>query len=425
MRLCTLAEGSMNVRADRFPLVDSLRAIAALAIVGYHAAYFSRALEDVSAVQRLATNFQAGVTIFFLISAFLLYRPFARARLRGEPPPLTGAYAWRRFLRITPAYWVALTIAGLLGFALSMSASKLPAYYGFAQIYSPNTSFGGLPQAWTLCVEVTFYAFLPLWALLMRALPPRGGRSWLRQELGALALLFVASQAYKLVLALTIDLTSTESIPLLQMLPNFLDQFALGMAIAVLSVWVTESEASPRSIELLDRHSWASWALAAAAFALAVALVGPTGQLGHVITRSEFLVRHELWTVVALGIALPAMLGDGTRGLVRRLLSGRRLVFLGLVSYGIFLQHLTVMTGLERLGFEGPGGTWVRWVAWALVGGTGAVLAGAASYYVIERPALRLKRLVPARRRDAEGEALAESAPLSPPEPAGGSAGPR
>jgi peptidoglycan/LPS O-acetylase OafA/YrhL len=401
----------MDVRADRFPLVDSLRAIAALAIVGYHAAFFSGGLDQASFGSRLATNLQIGVPIFFLISGFLLYRPLTRARLRGEPSPRTGAYAWRRFLRIVPAYWVALTLAGLLGLAVAFEGTKLLAYYGFAQTYSSTTYFGGLPQAWTLCVEVTFYAFLPLWALALRRLPARSPRDWLRQELLLLGLLFALSQAYKLVLALSVDLNALSSQPLMMLLPNFLDLFAVGMAIAVVSVWVEERSEGSRELPLLDARSWAPWAAAAAAF-VAVLALGPAGELEGRVTRSEFLLRHNLWLLCALGVVLPAMLGDHRSGTVRRLLSARVLFFLGLISYGIFLQHLTVMSQLEDWGFDAP----VPWLGWAVVGGAGAIALGAASYYLVERPVLKLKRLVAPRPPQAAGEALAETAPLAPAE---------
>jgi len=78
----------MNVRAGRFPLFDSLRAIAAIAVVTTHAAFFSGALNShIPLLRQIASRLDVGVTIFFFISAFLLYRPFARAALREEDSP--------------------------------------------------------------------------------------------------------------------------------------------------------------------------------------------------------------------------------------------------------------------------------------------------------------------------------------------------
>ena len=405
----TLGHLRMDVRADRFPLVDSLRAIAALAIVGFHAGLFAGVADSTSLASRIASNLQVGVPIFFLISGFLLYRPFTRARLEGTGPPRTGAYAWRRFLRIVPAYWVALTLAAIVGVAGAFTLSRVPVYYGFAQIYSSDTYAGGLSPAWTLCVEVSFYALLPLWALAMRALPKPGGRGvWLRQELVALAALFAFSVAYKSIVALSVDVNAFSSQPLLMALPNFCDQFAVGMAIAVLSVYGEGRDRPVGLVRAIDARSWLPWAVAAVAFAVACAGIGLTGRIGDPLTRTSFMLRHELWTLVALGVVLPAMLGDFGRGFPRRVLAWRPLAFAGLVSYGVFLYHVPWIQLLVRWDFDSS------WGGWLLVAGAGAIALGTASYYLVERPALSLKRLVPARRMDAAGEALAEPAPLTP-----------
>src|SRR5215210_255846 len=181
----------MNARATRFPLFDSLRAIAALCIFGTHAyavLYGGASGPFSSAAQHL----DVGVYIFFAISGFLLYRPFARARLRDEPAPRARAYGWRRLLRIGPAYWVALTVVALwLPLGEVNDLDKAPWLYLFGQSYQWDTAIGGLSQAWSLCVEAGFYVFLPLWALGMRSLRFRDARSRLRAELAGLALLAV------------------------------------------------------------------------------------------------------------------------------------------------------------------------------------------------------------------------------------------
>ena len=61
----------------------------------------------------LLAHLNVGVALFFLISGFLLYRPYALALVHGSEPPRLAAYAKRRFLRIVPAYWVALTLLAL------------------------------------------------------------------------------------------------------------------------------------------------------------------------------------------------------------------------------------------------------------------------------------------------------------------------
>jgi peptidoglycan/LPS O-acetylase OafA/YrhL len=53
------------------------------------------------------------VGVFFALSGFLLYRPYLAARLAGRPQPSTRSFLRRRWLRILPAYWVALTVLAI------------------------------------------------------------------------------------------------------------------------------------------------------------------------------------------------------------------------------------------------------------------------------------------------------------------------
>jgi peptidoglycan/LPS O-acetylase OafA/YrhL len=99
----------------RFPLVDSLRAIAALLVFAGHTVTETTSLAVHPERFVWATNVAyEGVALFFLISGFLLYRPFVAARAGGRAVPLPD-YARRRVLRIVPAYWAALSIFLALG----------------------------------------------------------------------------------------------------------------------------------------------------------------------------------------------------------------------------------------------------------------------------------------------------------------------
>src|SRR4029079_13567298 len=80
----------------------------------------------------------------------------------------------------------ALTLTGIL---IAPEVFERPLlFYGFAQIYSPGAVFQGIPLAWTLCIEVTFYVFLPFWALALRRLA-RGRATIWRTEAIALVVL--------------------------------------------------------------------------------------------------------------------------------------------------------------------------------------------------------------------------------------------
>ena len=202
-----------------------------------HAAIYSGLATAGGDTARYAQRLEVGVAVFFVISGFVLYRPFVAARLDGRPLPLVGRFAGRRALRIVPAYWLALTVSALvLGLAGVFSVSGILTFYGFGQIYSQSTLPGGLVQAWTLCVEVTFYAFLPLWAWGLRVRAPTERDAILRREAVALGALFVASLGWKAAFAWSGSPGNVVGSPWLHSLPAYLDQFALGMGLAVLTL---------------------------------------------------------------------------------------------------------------------------------------------------------------------------------------------
>jgi peptidoglycan/LPS O-acetylase OafA/YrhL len=375
----------VNTRSERFPLIDSLRAIAALSVLAFHAAFFAGMYTSDSPLRPYVAQPIAGVTLFFVISGFLLYRPFVRARAAEEPAPSTGAYAWRRFLRIVPAYWLALTVITLW---LSLDgvfdpAWHVPVFYGFAQIYVHPLELEGLGQAWTLCVEVSFYAFLPLWALAMR-------RIGARAEIVALAGLWIASLAWKIVATRHLDAGNAGQ--WLMPLPNFLDQFAVGMALAIVSV-----HGLPARLQPALRRAWPWWVLAAVAYWAMSTRIGLEGVLEERAGRSEFILRHELGTVVAAALLVPTVFSWQQGGAVRRVLGWRPLLFVGLVSYGVYLWHLAVVNRVARatadwmtdtlgLGVE------ARFIVIFTLAGAGATAIATASFYALERPLLRLKR---------------------------------
>ncbi len=167
--------------------MDGLRALAVLAVVGVHAALMGGAFGG-SLPSRLLAHLNVGVTIFFVISGFLLYRPMIAHRAGGAAPPATREFFKRRFLRIYPAYWLAVTVLLLIPAVSSVAGGNwwpmyallhtLPVYNGARCVDGVFTC--GLAQTWSLVVEVTFYAVLPVYALLLARLTRRlSVRAWM------------------------------------------------------------------------------------------------------------------------------------------------------------------------------------------------------------------------------------------------------
>ncbi len=381
--------------ARKFPLVDSLRALAALGVLMTHASWFS-GLNYRASPGRFTQRLDVGVALFFLISGLLLYRPFVLANLKRSSAPASGPYAWRRFLRIMPAYWLALTVTALtVGTAkyapAVFTASGIPRYYLLAQDYSRSSFGGGLLQAWTLPIEVAFYAFLPVYAWLQRRSAGRTHRI-VRTEAAGLVLLIVASEVWKWLALSSGSQIRAVLTPALVSLPGYLDQFALGMALALLSAWIEVRGRNPRWVTIFDRAPTVAWVLAGFAFWLVSSAVLPSKPFSP-WSPAQYLERQWLYGVVALGLILPAVVGDQQRGLARRFLRLRALAWLGLISYGLYLWQLTIMEAMQRLGFTTHGDL-SAYVAWPTIALALTALVAAASYYALERPALKLKRLV-------------------------------
>lgn len=384
----------------RFPLVDSLRAVAALCVVVTHTAVFG-GFATHAWTTALLTNLTIGVPVFFVISGFLLYRPFLAAQVLGAPRTSLRRYAWRRLLRIVPAYWLALTVLAWWVNLRGVFTHDWWRYYLFLQVYSRRTLYGGILPAWTLCVEVTFYVFLPVYAAGMGRLAARV-RRWgrIRLELVVVAVLAVASLALR-----TIDLAGPRTVLDNTLLENF-DWFAVGIVLAAASVAAQDGRGGHVVARWVVHRAVVCWAGALALYVALAPLLGNPAVLSHGIyyqTPWGGLALHIGFAVVALLFVAPAVF-PRPGSVPARVLSWKVLAWLGLISYGIYLWHDPL---LGKLLAHGAYGWWPDkpFVVLTMTTIGAAVVAAALSYYVLERPILTLKNLTPRRRAGSRARA--------------------
>src|SRR4051812_26100870 len=100
-----MSEPESPATQSRLPALDVLRVVGAAAVVGVHVGFNTGAVYQ-GVWGGVLARLDVGVAIFFVLSGFLLFRPFALARATGARRPGTGRYLWRRALRILPAYWL-------------------------------------------------------------------------------------------------------------------------------------------------------------------------------------------------------------------------------------------------------------------------------------------------------------------------------
>jgi peptidoglycan/LPS O-acetylase OafA/YrhL len=383
------ATGPAGAR-PHFTGFESLRAVAALMVVVHHAA--SLAGPDRSGpFGTPAAVMDGGVAVFFVLSGFLIYRPFVAHELAGDAHPRWVGFWWRRLLRIVPAYWAALTFFWMIG-AFHLGADWWR-YYLFAQIYSRETVLGGIVQAWSLCTEITFYLLVPLWAGLVARVAVRAagvaGRAGVHLAgcaalgLGAVVSRLVVEQFFPAQRGLSFN-----------WLPTNLDLFATGMALAALSAWAAHDDRLRVRLDRLAGPVWPWWTAGTALFVWYAYRIGgadiATGYSGWFWHR-----RQLVFALVTALVLVPAVFGDQTRGLARRAWGWRPVVWMGSVSYGLYLWHLDWMERSVGSLF------WPGWVgtpagasnlAWLLVVGIGiGLISAAASWYLVEEPLQRFR----------------------------------
>jgi peptidoglycan/LPS O-acetylase OafA/YrhL len=397
-----------------FPCFDGLRAVAAVLVVLVHTS-FASGFTLRSATGIYTARFELGVSVFFLISGFLLYRPFAASHIAGGPPPATGRFWLRRFLRIMPAYWLAFAITGYVmhggDHQLVHGWRALLVYLGLLQVYFPSQALTGITQAWSLCTEIAFYLFLPLFALVISH-RRRSDRNQLARELIGVGVLFVTGLGLRFWL---LHVHTALASVMLEWLPTCFDLFALGMFLAIMSSWLVHRDLRPRWL-WNPVVPWVSWALAFTMLWSVSHLGIPLLPLKHA-SPWRGLVEELLYGLFALFLLLPAVFGPQRKGTIRRFLQFPPVVAVGVVSYGVYLWHQAWLnlfvdwTGaLFKVAFPETFG-----VVIAL-----ALATATLSYVFVERPLLRLKGrlawwrpprlLLPAvvDRRAQDGELLGE-----------------
>lgn len=374
-----------------FPLLDGYRAMAAFMVLTTHVAFNTGEILT-PVLGPVLGRMDFGVTLFFLLSGFLLYRPWARAAMVDRDGPALGGYTLRRAVRILPAYWVMVVFTLLLLPEIQpVRWEAWPVHLGMLHIYIPGFTLEGLTQTWSLATEVAFYALLPLIAWLAG----RRGRG--RPDASARYQLSVLIGAMVLALAFTIlrvsGVLGTSTITG-YWLPGFLDWFALGMAAAVLQVRLGLPHPPAWMLSVRQVARATGWCLLVAAGLAAIATTPLAGPLTFDPAEPNSLViKHVLYGVIAAFLLLPGFLGIGDsadpevqRSWWGRLLASPVVVYLGTISYGVFLWHLVLLRLIqEGLGFQVfTGGFWIVWPLVVLA----SIAVATASWLILEKPLL-------------------------------------
>jgi peptidoglycan/LPS O-acetylase OafA/YrhL len=387
-----------------FPEIESLRGVAIALVFVFHAdsallfPFLTRTGSVPSPALAYVWSGHTGVTLFFVLSGFLLSLPFLEEAYGGRPVSVARFYA-RRALRILPLYYAAVIAA-----TLATSHTVRDLWHGLPYLVflesrpgltTPLPPFSGV--WWSLATEVQFYALLPLVALAF-------GRSR-RVTLLVLAAYTVTSAAiaFRWIVPELQDWFRAQSI--LGRGPIFL----FGMLAAWL--WLRHGEA------LHGRLAASRWLVVGGGDLLLLALLVALGCLlrwatfhGFIqleVTRAHawHVIEGALWTGVMLVVLLVPLR-------TKRLLSNPVLGRLGVLSYSIYVLHQPVFTYTlapwRRLLPETGLGWSVLAAGWFVVAALICFALATLTYRVIERPFLVRKARLDASVPPAPTSARAE-----------------
>lgn len=369
-------------RTLTFPVLDTLRFVGALGVLVTHVS-FQTGYYGSGLVGTFAARLDSGVALFFVLSGFLLSRPFlSRMQRRAELPHL-GFYAWKRLLRIVPVYVISVVL--VLSFIPPSQGPFWPHWVEnltLTTIYTSGSLPQGLSQMWSLATEVAFYAVLPLIMFVIARTACR--RAW---RPGAIALGLLCLVAVNMSWLILADLSGDQGL----WLPAFLSWFSAGIALAVISVDVA-SEAPHRISRAVARLGETPVACFVGSCALiliaSTPLAGPI--VGDVPTAAEAITKNLLYMAFAALLVIPGIFGSPGSAFLRAA-AWRPLRYLGRISYGVFCIHLFVLYGIfqwrEIAYFDGH---FVEVLAFTLAG---SLAAAAILYSVVETPLDRLRKL--------------------------------
>jgi peptidoglycan/LPS O-acetylase OafA/YrhL len=346
---------------ERLQILDGLRGLAIALVVWYH-------VWLVSGLSAGAINFIAeagflGVDLFFFISGFCLFYPYARALSEEKPMPTTRRFFLRRAAKILPSYLFALFIFTIVyrdRFASTPDALvALLSHLTFLHTFDPDT-FGAISgPLWTIGVEVQFYFLFPLICIPFRKRP-----------LLTYGVMAIVAECFRGALTAThMDTTFWA----FNQLPAYIDIFGAGMFAAYAFVVVRRVDAK------LNRSTLTAISVVLVGIAIAgLAKVSAIDQSSGIDATYAWVNEHRI-LIGPLCIAIAVSTAFSGK-MWRATIATPVLVFLSVISYNLYLWNLEIAVWLHNAGLA-PATAFVLSIV------AGLLVASAITYW-IERPIL-------------------------------------
>jgi peptidoglycan/LPS O-acetylase OafA/YrhL len=300
-----------------------------------------------------------GVDLFFVLSGFLITRILLVDKVRGV---LLRYFLARRFLRIFPIYYLTLFVVWIVEPApeLFWCAVYLSNFY---YLFGPG---GVMQHSWSLAIEEHFYLLWPLVVYSYSKTVSRRCAAWLIVP-GALISTTVLAIGWH------------DNPPFVMKASQYGTMFR--MAALALGALIAYFEVPVRSCP----RRTVAWALIMVASGQALRCLLPPEFAGSFAS----VVRLVSYGLISPGLVMACIACNASSGLFGRALRSGLMRFFGRISYGLYLYHFVVYHWVGLC--DDPMQQSASSIGVAIGVGVGAtVVLAVVSYYVIERPCLRL-----------------------------------
>lgn len=347
---------------DAIAALDGVRATAFLIVLLLHVSLMALSLglwkqsDNPFVAAFLAAAF-SGVTLFFVLSGFLLFLPYAQALLFQKTWPSARIFYMRRVLRIFPAYFCSLSILVLFSKPELLQPhnwSKLLPFLTFTMDFGNSPLLNG--PYWTLAVEFQYYLVLPLIAFaiaVLARLGPPAKRLWI--VVGCL----LAMTAWGLgtrwwgeaFVVVPHALLNKVLFVVYGANGKFLEDFAVGMLLAVCYIALHNSPNKAAHLARMQRA--VPWFLLVGSVLYAFAAMrNYTQTWNYTWPFAAGLFQSAPWTTewtfaLSYGCLVLAVLFARPNGLLKRLFAWTPLRWLGLISYSLYIWHEPLLLALQ------------------------------------------------------------------------------
>lgn len=352
-------------------VLDGVRAIAILSVVLYHISIDS-SINNISWLDRHIVAFiysgSAGVTLFLILSGFLLFLPYIKSLLFENAWPSTWMFYVRRMLRILPAYYLSLFLIIMLEQPQYLQPDhwkQLLLFLTFFMDSAHSTFYQINSPFWTLAVEWQFYMILPWLALAMRPIVQRGSltrRVWMLVLCLTVMIIWGCTTRYygayvlahptqdfgippsilKVAVALLYGTNGFDAIH-----GKFLEDFAIGMLAALCYTVAQNSAPESRWNTILKRLS--PWLLISSILIYAVMALWNAGLLVPLGNDSfsvflygdAWIIFHEFGLAIGCGcFALSILFGSS---MLKRIFEWSPLRWIGIISFSLYIWHYPIL----------------------------------------------------------------------------------